>query len=298
MNSPNYARGVFFTLITTALWGVLPIFMKIALNDFSSGTIVWFRFTFAFVVLFSYLSLRQRDPVSILRNPPGLCLLGGLCLGGNYFYFIRGVELSSPSNAAVLIQIAPVLLVMVGVLVFAEKFKKAQFAGMFVAVVGMILFYKDQRSNVVNAEIYTTANFYIVLGAVLWVGYMAFQKKLTPAYKAEHLNLLVYGTAAVALLGTVDWAEFDSVRMSGWALLIFLGINTLVAYGSLAEAIKYIPVSLISVIVTLNPFITLTAMHLLAQIGSEWVAPEVIGLWGYMGACTAIAGVILVIRKS
>ena len=62
---------------------------------------------------------------------------------------------------------------------------------------------------------------------------MAFQKKLTPAYKAQHLNLLVYGTAAAALLGTVDWAEFDSVRVSGWALLVFLGINTLVAYGSL-----------------------------------------------------------------
>ena len=298
MNPAHYARGVFFTLITMALWGVLPIFMKIALNDFSAGTIVWFRFAFAFVFLFFYLSLRQRDPVSILRNPPGLCLLGGLCLAGNYFYFIRGVELSSPSNAAVLIQIAPVLLVMVGVLVFAEKFKKAQFAGLFIAVVGMILFYTDQRSHVVNEELYTTANFYIVVGAVLWVGYMAFQKKLTPTHPAQHLYLLVYGTATVVLLGTVDWAEFQSVRASGWALLVFLGINTLVAYGSLAEAIKYIPVSLISVIVTLNPFITLTAMHFLAQFGPAWIAPEVIDLWGYVGACTAIAGVILVLRKS
>ena len=109
---------------------------------------------------------------------------------------------------------------------------------------------------------------------------------------------MVYGTAAVVLIGTVDWAEFTSVSMSGWALLVFLGINTLVAYGSLAEAIKCIPVSLISVIVTLNPFITLTAMHLLAQTGHEWVAPEIIGLWGYVGAGTAIAGVILVIRKT
>lgn len=298
MNPPNYARGVFFTLITTALWGVLPIFMKIALEDFSSGTIVWFRFTFAFVVLFSYLSLRQSDPGSILRNPPGLCLLGGLCLGGNYFYFIRGVELSSPSNAAVLIQVAPVLLVMVGVLMFAEKFKKAQFTGLLVAVAGMILFYKDQRMNVVDTELYTTANLYIFVGAVLWVGYMAFQKKLTPAYKTQHLNLLVYGTAAVALLGTVNWVEFKSVGMSGWGMLIFLGINTLVAYGSLAEAIKCIPVSLISVIVTLNPFITLTAMHILAQSGADWITPETIGLWGYVGACTAISGVILVLRKS
>ena len=127
---------------------------------------------------------------------------------------------------------------------------------------------------------------------------MAFQKKLTPAYNAQHLNLLVYGTAAVALLGTVNWAEFKSVDRSGWGLLIFLGVNTLLAYGSLAEAIKHIPVSLISVIVTLNPFLTLTAIHILAQSGAGWVAPEIIGLWGYVGACTAIAGVVLVLRKS
>ena len=296
MNSPNYARGIFFTLITMSLWGVLPIFMKVALDDFSSGTIVWFRFAFTFVVLYLLLLSTQQNPAPILRNPPKLALLGGLCLGGNYFYFIRGVELSSPSNAAVLIQVAPVLLVMVGVLVFNEKFNKSQFAGLFVAAIGMILFYKDQSANVVNAELYTTANIYIFVGAVLWVGYMAFQKKLTPAYRAQHLNLLVYGTAAVVLLGTVTWGEFRSADMNGWAMLIFLGINTLVAYGSLAEAIKYIPVSLISVIVTLNPFITLTVMHILDLIGPEWITPEAIGLWGYMGACTTITGVILVLQ--
>jgi hypothetical protein len=51
------------------------------------------------------------------------------------------------------------------------------------------------------------------------------------------------------------------------------------------------------VVITLNPFITLTTMHLLSVLAPGWVAPESIGLWGYIGASIAICGVVMVIRK-
>ena len=296
MQKYNYVRGLSYVAVTALLWGFLPILMKIALQEFSSGSIVWFRFTFAFVVLFLFLKLRKKQPESIIQSPPGFGILAGIFLAGNYYYFLKGVDVSSPSNAGILIQIAPVLLVFLGVVLFKERFNWRQGIGLAIAVVGFVLFYRDQ-SRQWGSEAYSETSLYMVVAAVLWAGYMVFQKKLSVAYEAHYLNLLVYGTAALVLIPVAIWTDFNNSSFGSWALMVFLGVNTLLAYGCLAEAVNHIPLWLISVVITLNPFITLIAMHILPLVAPDWVAPEIIGLWGYIGACTAICGVVMVIRK-
>jgi len=292
----DYARGLSYAATTALLWGFLPIFMKIALQEFSGGSIVWFRFTFAFVVLFLILTFQKKQPQSIILSPPALGVLAGILLAGNYFYFLKGVETGTPSNAGILIQVAPVMLVILGVVIFKERFKWNQGMGLAIAVVGYILFYRDQNRQW-GSEAYSETSIYMVAAAVLWVGYMVFQKKLATAHKAQHLNLLVYGTAALVLIPVASWTDFNNPHFGSWLLMIFLGVNTLLAYGCLAEAVNYIPLWLISVVITINPFITLTAMSLLSVMAPGWVEPEIIGWWGYIGASIAIFGVVMVIRK-
>ena len=296
MSKSHYVRGVFYAVITATLWGFLPVLMKIALQDFSGSSIVWFRFTFAFGILFCFLKWNGRQPGSIFLAPPGMGILSGLFLAANYYCFLKAVDISSPSNAGILIQTAPVLLVILGVVLFKERFNRNQGFGFTVAVVGFILFYRDQ-SGKWGGEAYTESSLYIQAAALLWVGYMVLQKKLASAYEAQSLNLLVYGTASVVLIPAVVWSDFNTSHVPGWGLMIFLGLNTLLAYGFLAEAVKYIPLWLLSVVITLNPFITLGVMHILPVIWPGLVTPEMIGLWGYIGACVAIGGVVMVIRK-
>jgi RarD protein len=296
MQKSSYVRGLTYAAITALLWGFLPILMKIALQEFSSGSIVWFRFTFAFIVLFLFLKIRKKQPESIILSPPGFGILAGIFLAGNYYYFLKGVDVSSPSNAGILIQIAPVLLVFLGVVLFKERFNWRQGIGLAIAVVGFVLFYRDQSRQWGN-EAYSETSVYMVVAAVLWAAYMVCQKKLSVAYEAHYLNLLVYGTAALVLIPVAFWTDFNNSNFGSWALMVFLGVNTLLAYGCLAEAVNHIPLWLISVVITLNPFITLTVMHILPFMAPGWVAPEIIGLWGYIGACTAICGVVMVLRK-
>jgi len=297
MDRSGFARGIGFALMTAALWGFLPILMKIALRDFSAGNIVWFRFTFAFFVLFLILFFQKKKPGAILRQPPLLGICGGLCLAANYFYFVLGVKLSSPSNAGILIQLAPVLVVIIGVTVFKERFNRAQGIGLGLAVIGLVLFFRDQSGQALDPEKYATAYFYVFLAAVTWALYLTFQKQLSVKFEAQQLNLLVYGTAAVGLAFTVHWPGFEGHSLGSWALMIFLGINTLLAYGCLAEAVKYIPISLISVIIVINPFITIAAMQVLPSWMPQWLEPEMIGGSGFIGAFTAIAGVMMVIHQ-
>jgi len=293
----DHVRGLTYAATTALLWGFLPILMKIALQEFSAGSIVWFRFTFAFGVLFLILKFQKQQPGSIIMSPPGFGILAGILLAANYFYFLKGVDSSSPSNAGILIQIAPVMLVILGVVLFKERFHWRQGVGLAIAVVGFVFFYRDQ-SRQWGSEAYTETSVYMVAAAVLWAVYMACQKKLSVTFKAQNLNLLVYGIAALVLIPTAVWSDFNNPHFGSWVLMIFLGVNTLLAYGCLAEAVNYIPLWLISVVVTLNPFITLIAMQVLSVVSPGWVEPEVIGLWGYIGASIAIFGVVTVIRKN
>jgi drug/metabolite transporter (DMT)-like permease len=295
--APGYFRGIFFSITTALLWGVLPIFLKICLLGFHAGTISWFRFFFAFLILFIILQWKAHEPLVILRKPPWMGILGGACLSANYYWVTVGVDLSGPSNMAVLIQTASVFLVLAGVYVFRERLTLRQTLGMLVAGSGLFLFFHDQQSRIQNTGDYYYADFLIVLAGMVWVGYMVSQKFLSRQYGAQSLNLLVYAVAVFTLIGGVDWTNFISAGLTAWLSLIFCGINTLLAYAALAEAVKYIPLALISVIISLNPLITLLGMKILPEMGFAGLQPDPIGLLGYWGGVIAVTGVVLVVYR-
>ena len=295
--NPHYLRGLFMVMVTTLLWGFLPVILKIALNLFSAGTIACFRFFFAFVILYLILSFNGSKPYRFLRKPPLLGVLAGASLAANYFGMTQGVNLSSPANAAIIIQLAPVILVIVGVKFFKEQVTWQQLFGFAIAAVGFGLFFLDQLGSVKDVEIYSSATVYIVIAAVVWVLYISCQKILSRSHGAQMLNLMVYGVAALVLVAKVEWSEFLGIGWKEWLLLVVLGINTLLAYGALAEAVKYIPLTIISPVITMNPLITLAAMLVLPQFSAGLLTPESIGTEGYFGAVVAVVGVIFVVAR-
>ena len=297
MGSAYFLRGILLSLVTALLWGVLPIFLKITLQGFHAGTISWFRFVFAFLLLAGILQWKEHKPLDILRKPPWMGIVGGACLSANYYWVTVAVDLSGPSNMAVLIQTASIFLVLVGVFVFHEHLTLRQVLGMFVAGVGLFLFFHDQQSRILETGDYFYANFLIVLAALVWVGYMVSQKFLSRQYGAQSLNLLVYAVATLTLIGGVEWADFTRAGLTAWLSLIFCGFNTLLAYGTLAEAVKYIPLALISVIISLNPLITLWGMKILPQIGFAGLQADPVGSLGYFGGVVAVTGVVLVVYR-
>jgi RarD protein len=291
-------RGLLFASVTAVLWGLLPIFLKIAVKTVPAGSIACFRFVFAAIVLYLILHFKGDHPQRIFKFPPWLGVLAGLGLAGNYFGVTQAVNYSGPSNVAVLIQTAPVMLVLIGVFVFKERLDRLQTIGIVIATVGFIFFYRDQVENVSDLSLYSSATWLIIFAAAVWALYMVCQKILNRKIGTQSLNLLVYGVAALALIPIADWNNFSGLQWGDWALLVFLGINTIVAYGAVAEAIKLIPLSLISMLVSLNPLITLAGMMTIQQIAPGLLAADAVGMVGYLGALAAITGVVLVVSRS
>src|SRR5262245_43751814 len=123
-NARHWKLGFGLALTTAALWGVLPIALKVALTELDAWTITWFRFAGALVAMGLWLAKRRQLPVSKLRERKVWRWLipGSLGLTGNYVLYVVGLSYTSPAVAQVVMQIAPLVLLLLGMFFFHERF--------------------------------------------------------------------------------------------------------------------------------------------------------------------------------
>ncbi len=295
-DSKKRIYGILYASTSAIFWGFLAIFIKVSLNDVLPVIVVWFRFTVAFSLLFFYFLVNDRQKLSIIRRPPLLLILAAIFLTINYLGFTNGVDLTSPANAQIFIQLGPILLAVVGIIAFKERLSMRQFLGFIVAGAGFTFFYRDQLSNLLGQEeIYTTGVLWVLLAAIAWTSYASIQKKLVQKHHAQQLNLIIFGLPMLMLIPFINFGYFIDFTPELWMLLVFLGINTIVAYGCLAEAFKYTEANKISVIITLNPIITFVAMTVLGNMDQQWIDAEMITAYSVAGALLVVLGAIMVV---
>jgi drug/metabolite transporter (DMT)-like permease len=284
--------------ITAVLWGILAIVLKYALQRFSASTIIWFRFTFSFVFLTGYYLVHRPRFFEILIRPPFLGIVAGIAMACNYFGFTTGVALTSPSNAQILIQISPLLVAVVGVIYFKERLSLLQKSGFGIATGGFLLFYWDQLHHlVISTQQFGRGNLWIIFAGITWTLFAVCQKLLVRNWTPQQTNLLIYLVAAMIFSPMADFHEFQGLGIADWLTLTFLGANTLIAYGTLGEALKLLPANQVSAIIVLNPLITLVLVGILSNWRLSWLASENTTLLGYAGALLLLAGVGLVVKK-
>jgi len=289
-------KGILYAVSAALIWGFLAISLKVSLDYVPPMTIVWIRFTVAFIALWTILFIKNRSALKVVSKPPVYGIIAAIALAGNYAGYIKGLELTSPSNAQIIIQLAPLLLIVVGLIVYKEKINLLQGLGFIVAITGFGLFYRDQLEQLLGSpDSYNLGITWVIGAALAWVVFASLQKGLVQRYHAQGLNLLIYLVPSILMIPLVDFEVLSSLSLPLWGLMIFLGINTLLAYGAIAEAFRFIPANKVGIIVTLNPLITIVTMSLLSTLGVTWIEPEKISIYGFLGAALILSGVIIAI---
>ncbi|MBS0055978.1 DMT family transporter [Yersinia sp. Marseille-Q3913] len=286
--------GIFLALTTAVFWGALPIAMKQVLEVMEPFTIVWYRFTMAAIGLGIILASRRQLPsLKLFRQPRWLLLLIVATCGllGNFIFFSSSLQYLSPTTSQVIGQLSPVGMMIASVLILKERMRVTQVIGAGMLICGLLLFF-----NTSLHEIFTRLTDYtlgVVLGvcaATVWVSYGVAQKVLLRRMASQQILLLLYVLCAIALFPMAKPAVI--FQLNGWqfACLLFCGVNTLVGYGALAEAMARWQAAQVSALVTLTPLFTLFFSILLALIWPDnFVAPS-LNLVGYVGAFVVVAG--------
>ena len=127
----------------------------------------------------------------------------------------------------------------------------------------------------------------IFIAAVMWTGYAILQKSLLIAFSSQETMLVFYWLGALAFLPFSDFSALPQRTNLQWALLAFCGLNTLIAYGSFAEALVHIEASKVSAILALPPLVTMAGAHL---IPIEGLVVESITLLTLLGAALVVSG--------
>jgi drug/metabolite transporter (DMT)-like permease len=289
-------KGVMYAVFTASLWGFMAIILKVITSDLPPVTVTWFRFFLAFTVLSLWTLVFRRSDFTIFLRPPILLFVTAVFLGCNYLGFITGVHHISPSSAQVFIQVAPVGFALSGIIFFREHVNWKHIVGFILVLAGIGLFYSEQLKELVTGGPDFTVGMLLVLGGgISWAVFATLQKSLLKRYAPNQLNLFIYAFCAAALLPLVSFSRLQGISVVNWVLLIYLGLNTVLAYGSLALAIKLTEATRVSVIITLNPIITFVTMAVLSRMEVSWIEPESFSLLSITGALSVLGGAIIVI---
>ncbi len=294
----NHTKGIIYAIITALFWGVLAVALKVAVRRVDPATIVWFRFSLAFVPLLIWQAVKNPREVRILIKPPWMLVVAALALAWNYIGFMWGVQYTTPSNAQLFIQTGPVMLTLAGIVLFGEKLNRQQILGFLLALAGLLLFYRQQLGAMTGSTAgYNKGILLTLSGAVAWTVYAVLQKKLVTRFSTFTLNLFIFGLPTLLYLPLAKFSDLAGLSWGWWLLMAFLGINTLVAYTTLSVSLKYLEAGKVSIIIILNPLITFLMMGLFTQMEVSWIDGEHFTLLSIVGALVVLAGAILVVRR-
>ena len=296
-SSGRWQLGLFLSLLTAFLWGVLPVALKGILQDMDATTITWYRFTVAVLLMAIFLKNKKMMPDFRWlkqKKQSFLFALVGFGLAGNYLLYLMGLDLITPSAAQIVIQLAPLLLLIGGLVIFRERFNLFQWAGLFIFLTGLVLFFNHRLDSIFSSSSsYSWGLLLVFFAAITWAGYALAQKQLLLHYSSQQIMFIVYLVGALIFLPWIDFSAITNLTSLQLGLLLFCCLNTLVAYGSFAEALEHWEASRVSAVLAVTPLITMGCAAITQYYFPDYLQVEELNWLSIVGGLILVVGASL-----
>ncbi|MCA0899259.1 DMT family transporter [Microbulbifer agarilyticus] len=297
MHQSNWRIGLPLALTTAFLWGLLPIAMKGLIEDMDSTTVTWYRFFGAALFAGIWYGWRQELDLKSLFSgkllPYTVLAVGGLL--ANYITYATGLNYITPGALQVLIQLAPLLLVIFSVFWLGERFSPRQWMGVILVCAGLLMFFNQRLGELWAGEDreYLIGVGLVVIAAITWAVYGLFQKKIVAQSRPQNLLMLIYVAGTLCFLPVSHPGTALQLDWLGWGLLLFLTANTLIAYGAFAKAMEVWEASRVSATLALVPLMTLGLSTVIGAIWPGYIDMEPMNWISWAGAITVVLGSLL-----
>jgi drug/metabolite transporter (DMT)-like permease len=258
-----------FALIT-AIFAVSTssIFIRFAQEEAPSLVIAALRLTFATLLLAPVALLRHRQELkSLTRNELMLGIFAGLFLAVHFATWISSLEYTTVASSVVFVSTGPLWVALLSPIFLKEHITRAAVAGLCIAILGgIIIGLSDaciwnnglrcpQMGQVLHGQA-MWGNFLALVGAWAVSGYIIIGRKVRSKISLIPYVFLVYGIAAVALIGMM-FAAGESPRgypteTYGWIFLLAL-FPQLIGHSTYNWALRYLPASFVAVTTLAEP---------------------------------------------
>ncbi len=286
--------GLVLALTTAVLWGMLPIALKILLDVLTANTITAIRFLVAAIMVGIWLGVRGKLPTTALLRSSKvakLLLVAVIGLLSNYILYLTGLNYLSAETGQVVIQLAPFLMMLGGVVIFKERLLLWQKVGATTLVAGLLLFFNERLLQLlVQASAESLGVLLVIAAAITWAAYALAQKQLLVHYSSKQIMYMLYVAGTIAFLPVSEFAPLLSMTTLHWAVLVFCCLNTVVAYGAFAEALHHWEASKVSAVLAITPLFTILFATIVAALFPAFLSAQQLNFWSWSGALMVVVG--------
>lgn len=285
--------GFSLALTTAVLWGILPIALKVLLEIMSASSLTAIRFLVAAVMVGGMLWWQKQIPNLRLLSKQGTWLLVIAIVGllANYLMYMSGLAYLTAETAQVVIQLAPFLMMLGGVLLFKERLLVWQKVGAFVLVTGLLLFFNDRLLGLFMQMSDESLGVLLIIGAgITWAAYALAQKQLLMHYSSKQIMFVIYVAGVIVFIPVSNFMPLFELTGWHWLFLLFCCLNTVVAYGAFAEALHHWEASKVSAVLAITPLVTIAFANLLTWYNPAWMTPQPLNTLAWLGALMVVAG--------
>ena len=248
--SRDLVKGIFLLLIGASMLGGSGIFVK--LSDSSPSLIAFYRSLFALPFLYAWMKFEERnDSAKIIWDKKTFffLVLGGLCFALDMSIWNWSLTFTSVANATLMANIAPVFVVIFGVLFFGYKIEIFFVVTLLLALIGVFLVILPGEQIMVFGDSLG------ILAAVFYAGYLLSIKDLTTILQPARTLFLVTIITTLCLL-PISLIEAESLILSRSEFFILISyaiFSQTLAQGLITSGISKVSAHLSSLVLLMQP---------------------------------------------
>jgi drug/metabolite transporter (DMT)-like permease len=292
----RWRLGFTLALVAAATWGLLPVVLKVVLGPLDPYTVTWFRFTASGAALLPILALKGDLKEMRKIRPPVVLLLAvaAVFLCANYITYVLGLDRLSPESTQVVIQLAPMFLLLGSIVVFSEKFCLPQWGGVGVFSAGLVLFFHERLGELLfSLTDFKVGVLLIAFSSLLWAVYALAQKQLLKNLPSGLILFLVYIVGCIIFLPISHPLRIGDLDGPRLIALLLCALNTLVAYGAFVEALNHWDATRVSATLTIVPVVTFAVTAVGAALLPSLVTRQPLDGLSILGAVAVVGGSML-----
>lgn len=216
--------GMTFTIAKDVMPQYVGAFGFIILRVGGATMLFWL------VWLFSRKSKTIREEKIESKDYLRIIMAGFFGVALNMLAFFKGLSLTSPISASVLMVSTPIIVLILSAMILKERMKKRMISGIILGLIGtaFLILYGKSVGNATNA---TLGNFLVFVNATSYGLYLVIVKKLMDKYNAFNFAKWIYLIGFVMVL-PFGWGEFQAINWTSMPIDIYVKIGFVVVFST------------------------------------------------------------------
>ena len=230
------------------------------------GSVILFWLVWFFIKLLSFKK-EDRNSTIELADFPRIIAAAFFGVAFNMLTFFKGLSLTSPISAAVIMVSTPMIVLALSAIIMKERMKSRMIFGILLGLIGtgFLILYGKSIGSATNAGL---GNFLVLVNAISYGFYLIIVKKLMDKYNAFTFVKWIYLFGFIMVL-PFGWTQFEAVDWSAiptdisWKIVFVVIISTFLTYLLNLLSMKELKPTTVAVFIYLQPlFATIFAIGL------------------------------------